>query len=186
MAYIFDPDVLHDIVKSSIGLPLDQSFDAITAGLAERYPGHIDTGERKWILNNAGGAMGQITLLHASLSEYILLFGTPIGTEGHSGRYSTDVYDFMIEGEMWCYVEGELERGVYLPGDKAFLGKAKAKGYRAKPGTWMLEYSRGAVFTMLPFGLADTLTSTLDFKTFLRTFSRYGTMVTKELVSGKV
>ena len=31
--------------------------------------------------------MGAYCLLYSSLSEYVLLFGTPIGSGGHSGRY---------------------------------------------------------------------------------------------------
>ena len=186
MGHIFQPDELHSIVRDHLGGPLEASFDGITADLAERYPGHIDTGPRNWIFNNAGGAMGQIALLHASLTEYILLFGTPIGTTGHSGRYATDVHDFMITGKMWCYVEGETEGRAYDPGDAAYLGKSKAKGYRAAENTWMLEYSRGPVWTMLPFGLADTFWSTLDWRAAARTVGSYGKHVVGQLRSGKI
>ena len=184
--YRFEPHLLHDIVKASIHLPLEKAFDEITFDLDEAYPGLINTGERKWMFNNAGGAMGQMTLLHCSLSEYILIFGTPIGTEGHSGRYATDVYDYTIAGEMWTYLEGDTERTVYEPGSMAYLGKAQAKGYRVKDHAWMLEYGRGPVFSMLPFGLADTVFSTLDLRSFLRTMGGYTTGVVKSLVAGKI
>jgi len=55
----------------------------------------------------ARSAMGQMSLLYGSLSEYVIVFGTPIGTEGHSGRYRSEVWDCMIAGETWCYQEGE-------------------------------------------------------------------------------
>lgn len=186
MAYIFDPQTLHNIVKANLDQPLESAFDGITADLAARYPKHISTGPRDWMFNNAGGAMGQICLLHASLTEYILLFGTPIGTEGHSGRYRTEVHDFMIAGEMWCYIEGETERSVYRPGDWAYLGSDQAKGYVAKDAAWMLEYSRGPIPSMLPFGLADTMLSTLDYRTFGRTMATYGKLVVRQLMAGKV
>jgi hypothetical protein len=184
MASRFDPEVLHTIVKAAAGLPLEQALDQITRDLAERYPGRIDTGKRSWIFNNAGGAMGQMALISASLDEYLLFFGTPIGTEGHSGRYVTDVFDYVIAGEMACYVEGDLEATLYRPGDMAYLGRAQAKGYRVKDSLWMLEYSRGPVYRMLPFGLADTLFSTLDFRTLGRTLGTYGRMVAKSLLPG--
>lgn len=38
-------------------------------------------------LIRGGGWMGSVRLLHASLHEYILLFGTAVPTTGHSGRY---------------------------------------------------------------------------------------------------
>jgi C-8 sterol isomerase len=186
MAYVFDPERLHQVTKNAAGMPVEQAFDQITRELAQTYPGHIRTGPRSWVFNNAGGAMGQIAILHASLSEYILIFGTPIGTEGHSGRYATEVWDFVIDGEMWCYLEGQSERVVYEPGDAAYLGRSQVKGYRVPDHVWMLEYARGPVATMLPFALADTLTSTLDTRTLGRTLWQYTKQVTTQLARGKL
>ena len=39
---------------------------------------------------------------------------------------------------------------------------------------------------MLPFGVADTLTSTLDLRTLARTFRLYGRAVMRELLQGKI
>ncbi|MCB9730712.1 MAG: hypothetical protein H6746_19735 [Deltaproteobacteria bacterium] len=186
MGIIFDPDVLGQVVREHLGPDLDPMFDGITQGLAQRYPGHIHTGPRRWIFNNAGGAMGQMALLHCSLTEYVLLFGSPIGTEGHSGRYATDVYDWTLAGKMWTYVEGDLQRQEYLPGSLAFLGRNQAKGYRAVDALWVLEYSRGPIPSMLPFGLADSLLSTLDLRAVGRTVWSYARMVTAELAKGKL
>jgi hypothetical protein len=170
---VFDPDVLVQVVNKHRDKPLRDAFDAMTADFAGRYPGQIDAGARKWILNNAGGAMGQLAILHASLTEYLLFFGTPIGTEGHSGRYPVDIWDIMIAGEMWCYVEGDLERTTYVPGEMSHLGPGQAKGYRAAPGSWMLEYGRGPIPVVLPFGLADSLFSTLDARSIGATVMGY-------------
>lgn len=52
-----------------------------------RYPGHILPDEDlRWVFVNAGGWMGSMCLLHASLTEYVLLFGTAVDTGGHSGE----------------------------------------------------------------------------------------------------
>jgi ERG2 and Sigma1 receptor like protein len=186
MAYVFDPDVLHDIARLAIEQrPRAAVLASVEEQLAARYPRHIERGG-PWIFNNAGGAMGQLKLLHCSLSEYILIFGTPIGTEGHSGRYGTQVYDFMLDGEMWCYHAGELEKTVFQPGDLAYLGPDKAKGYACPNGVFMLEYARGVIPSMLPFGLADTLFSTRDGVTMRNTLWQYGKLVVRELMQGKV
>lgn len=56
----------------------------------------------QWIFMNAGGWMGSMCLLHASLTEYILFFGTAVETSGHSGKnkfkgiYIHDVYSVQI------------------------------------------------------------------------------------------
>jgi hypothetical protein len=112
MRAIFDSENLHAIAKGAVGLDTrDAAFAQIIARLKCDYPGHIHD-DIPWVFNNAGGAMGQMKLLHCSLSEYLILFGTPIGTEGHSGRYASEVWDFIIDGEVWCYEEGEFERSV--------------------------------------------------------------------------
>lgn len=52
-----------------------------------RYPGHILPDEDlQWVFVNAGGWMGSMCLVHASLTEYLLLFGTAVDTGGHSGE----------------------------------------------------------------------------------------------------
>src|SRR5579885_2059597 len=98
MAWIFEPQVLHEVVRGALGQPLPAMIEQIATGLEQRYPGHI-VPKREWVFNNAGGAMGHFLLLHSSLTEYLIVFGTPIGTEGHTGRFLAEDHFFILEGE---------------------------------------------------------------------------------------
>jgi hypothetical protein len=185
MAHVFDPDQLRAIARNAVGLPHEQMLTVVIEGLRTAYPGHIAARPR-WVLNRAGGAMGVMMLLHGSLSEYVMLFGTPIGTEGFSGRYRLDIHDFVLAGEMWTFAEDDVaERGVLKAGDVAHLAPGRGKGYRIPESAWMLEYGRGPVLTMLPFGLSESLVS-LDFITIARTLRAYAPLALRELVHGKV
>ncbi len=102
MAFIFDPTVLHEVARSALGRPLPQMIEHIAGELSHRYPGHI-VPRREWVFNNAGGAMGQMMVLHASLTEYLIIFGSSIGTEGHSGRFMAASSPFaLITIEPWA------------------------------------------------------------------------------------
>jgi C-8 sterol isomerase len=186
MAYVFDPTVLHECAREGVNLPIESAFDAITTALRAAYPEHVPARSRDWIFNNAGGAMGQMTLLHGSITEYLIFFGTPVGTEGHSGRYRTEVWDFVFDGEMWTYIEGETTRTVYGPGSGAYLGSNIVKGYRVPDHAWMLEYARGPIATMLPFGFADAALSVLDLAPIRRTMWSYGKLAVQGLLRGKI
>lgn len=186
MAHLFDPHELHDVSRRALDRGSTPAIiDAVIDELAERHPDHIRR-DIPWLFNNAGGAMGQMKLLHCSLTEYILVFGTPIGTEGHSGRYLAEVHDFMLSGEMWCYTPGDVDRVTFRPGDAAYLGSGAVKGYRIPDQAFMLEYARGPIPTMLPFGLADSLFSTLDRTMIARTIWHYARLATGNLLRGKI
>jgi C-8 sterol isomerase len=186
MGYLFDPDTLLEVARTAAGKPFEQMSRDLTAALVERYPGHIDPSPR-WMFNLAGGATGAMGLLHASLTEYLIIFGTPIGTEAYSGRYLLDIYDIVMTGEMWTYNENRFgERVVTKVGERAFLKKGQTKGYRALEGTWMLEYGRGLVPTALPMGLGDAVFSGQDPVTIFKTLHGYGRLVVKELLKGKL
>jgi hypothetical protein len=178
-SYVFDPHVIHEISSKHLGQPLEQMFANIIAELSERYPGAIDD-SHPWIFNNAGGVMLQMKLLHASLKEYVMIWGTPIGSEGHTGRHLVEFYDTVLDGEAWYYQEGQFTRTVYTPGDHVFLGKGQSAGMHYPDHVWMIEYARGPLPSLLPFGLADALLSTLDFKTALQTLMIYFSLVMRQ------
>lgn len=185
MGYIFDVEVLHRVAREKLGQPMDQMIKAIAADLNEIYPGHIAL-DPPWVLNNAGGAMGAFALLHASITEYLIVFGTPIGTEGHSGRHLATDYFMMLEGEQWSFSPGSTEREVYKPGDVHVLPAGAAQAYRIPESGWALEYARGFIPSMMPFGLMDVLSSTLDFPSFGKTLGIYTKAVVRELLKGKI
>ncbi len=186
MGYIFDPQVLHEIAKKGVGLPHKEMVRVVSDELAKAYPGHIETRE-DWIFNMAAGAIGVMTVLHASLSEYVIIFGSPVGTDGFSGRYRIEIFDFMMAGDMWTYTDDNIgTRVITRPGEMAHLATERVKGFKLPEGAWMLEYGRGPVPTALPLALADALLSAMDLYTVGKTLWVYGKMVTRELMQGKI
>ena len=76
--------------------------------------------------------------------------------------------------------------GLVRPGFRARLDARRTKGYRAMGDTWMLEYARGWIPTMLPTGSWDNLFSNLDLRALFRLYGRYGVLCARELARGKV
>ncbi len=183
MSYLFDPDILYETSKKAIGLPYEEMFETVRTELEQKYPGRIND-KIQWLFNNAGGCMYSVAVLHASLTEYLLIFGSPIGTKGHTGRHFTEIYDFVMDGELWYFKEDRpFERIVHQPGDRYYLGKLQSEGLCIPERAWVLEYARGFIPSMLPFGLADSVVSTLDLKTVARTFGIYGKLLLKNLLT---
>jgi C-8 sterol isomerase len=184
MGYVFQPEALHGIVRAQLQRNVRDPLESVLEALVTRYPRQIDR-DAEWLFNNAGGAMGHMRVLHASMSEYLIFFGTPIGTEGHSGRFLADDWFFVLEGEQWAYRADTRTREVYRPGDVNHLRSGMAKGYRMPDRCYGLEYARGVIPLMLPFGVADTFSSTVDYPTLARTVKVYARGVMKSLLAAK-
>ena len=106
-----------------------------------------------------------------------MIWGTPIGSEGHSGRHRVSFWDTVIDGEMWYFSEGQFEKRVYTPGDRVLVAKGQASGMNFTNGVWAVEYARGSIGLSMPFGLADEILSTLDFSTALQTVALYTSLI---------
>jgi C-8 sterol isomerase len=187
--YIFETDHLHDLAKRGIaahGNDTRSVVKYIVDELAER-PGVKDyiNIEEEWVFNNAGGAMGAMYIIHASITEYLIIFGTAVGTEGHTGRHTADDYFHILSGTQLAYVPGEYEAEVYPQGSVHHLRRGEAKQYMMPGKCFALEYARGWIPPMLFFGFGDGLSSTLDFPTLWRTSFVTGREMIKNLLLAK-
>ncbi|KAI0316213.1 C-8 sterol isomerase [Amylostereum chailletii] len=190
--YVFDPPFLHELAQSAIAASPGNTagmIDHIVANLTETYPSSViklNPDNSEWVFNNAGGAMGAMYIIHASITEYLIIFGTPLGTEGHSGIHTADDYFHILEGEQWAFQPGSLVKEVYRPGDVHLMRRGVSKQYKMHEGCFALEYARGWIPLMLPFGMADGLTSTLDFPTLWKTSRVTAREIFRNLLIGKI
>jgi hypothetical protein len=186
MSYRIDPDVLGTVAKQVVGLPL-QSGELITRAieaLADEYPDLIDATPGRWVGSKAGGILGKVRFLYFSPREYIVIFGSPTGTQGFSGRYKhVDVHKFLIAGQIdWYDVESDdLSGHTLTPGEHAHMARGQARGMTIHPGSWHIEYGRGAVATTLPFAMVDTLLVSLELESVRRSAVEFGKLVRKRL-----
>ncbi|CAK1360312.1 C-8 sterol isomerase [Cercospora beticola] len=173
--YIFNPPQLHAIAQQAISEHGNNTEGIVTSIISqlsaiESVKSHINL-EQEWIFNNAGGAMGAMYIIHASITEYLIIFGTSIGTEGHTGRHTADDYFHILTGTQLAYDPSNkpFEAEVYPPGSVHHLRRGEVKQYKMDSSCFALEYARGWIPPMLGFGYADTFSSTLDFPTLWRT-----------------
>ena len=172
----FDPDIVHQCALEALGKPKPEMFDAFAKALDKHYPHTLDFSQ-PWIYSIAGGAMIQMKLYYASTSEYIMIWGTPIGSEGHSGRHFTGFWDTVIDGETWYYGEGQFEKTVYKPGDRIYVGPGQARAMNFTNGVWAVEYARGFIPASMPFGVAEEIFVCWDFLTAFQTGSLYTDLI---------
>lgn len=66
------------------------------------------------------------------------------------------------------------------------LPRGHIQQYKIPEHAWALEYTRGWVPLMLPFGFFDTFFSTVDYITLYHTIRLYVTAIISELLKGKI
>jgi hypothetical protein len=185
MAYKIDPDVLLKVARQVVGTPLEggELIIRATQMLADEYPDLIDAAPGNWVGSKAGGILGKVRFLYFSPREYIVIFGSPTGTQGFSGRYKhVQIHKFLIAGRIDSYdleSEDTFPLPPLLPGEHTCLEKGHARGLTIHPGSWHIEYGRGAVVTTLPFAMVDTLLVSLELESVRRSTVEFAKLVGK-------
>lgn len=76
--YVFDTQHLHDLSKRAIANHGNDTRAVVAQIVGELSQGpaapYVNLNE-EWVFNNAGGAMGAMYIIHASITEYLIIFG---------------------------------------------------------------------------------------------------------------
>jgi len=176
--YTFDPEVLQSIAYGCVDRGVDsikEAKECMLTQLRHHYNPSL-IGKDYWnppIFNQAGGSRTSIHILHASLTEYVLFWHSAIETKGFSGRHFAEFYDWVVFGKMDQWNEFELDYKSFGPRELVFHPKGHATFFRLHDGLFTLEYSRGIIPSLLPFGLVELLVCNLDFITVVYMMQQY-------------
>ncbi|SEH71243.1 ERG2 and Sigma1 receptor like protein [Mycolicibacterium rutilum] len=190
MGYRFDSDVLHEVARQVVGWPLETG-ELVTCAvelLAEAYPDSIAPTAGRWVGSKAGGILGKVRFLYFSPREYLVIFGSPTGTQGFSGRYKrVQIHKFLMAGQIDSYdlESDDLTATTLRPGEHTCLEKGQARGLTIHPGSWHLEYGRGAVATTLPFAMVDTLLVSLEFESVRRSGVEFARLIRRQVAGSR-
>ncbi len=152
---MIDPDRVYQIVLSVIeqsppNESRDAYFERLKNSLKEAFP-FIDITVKRYT-NTYHGVTGDIYILYASFSEYMILFGTEHEQtlKGFSGNYfRTEFRTIVVEGEQITNENGH--ETIYKVGDRSYLAPSHDKIYELrsatregrKQGGWIIECARG-------------------------------------------
>ncbi len=75
--YIFSPPALHELAQRAISVHGNNTRGIVSYIVEDLYVklGSSINLDEEWIFNNAGGAMGAMYIVHASITEYLIVFG---------------------------------------------------------------------------------------------------------------
>jgi sigma non-opioid intracellular receptor len=189
MPYRIDPGGACRPRQEVAGPPSDELILRATTLLADEYPDLIDPGPGRWVGSKAGGILGKVRFLYFSPREYLVIFGSPTGTQGFSGRYKhVEIHKFLIAGQIDSYdlESDDTAAMTLLPGEHTCLEKGYARGLTIHPGSWHIEYGRGAVVTTLPFALVDTLLVSLELESVRRSTVEFAKLVRRSFTAPRV
>jgi len=174
-SYAFDPLELRDVALRHVGKPVPEIVAGLERDLKAEYGDRIHL-DMPWVMSPAGFAMYQVKMIFARANEYIGMMGVPIASTGHTGRHPVTYYDTILSGSSRKIAAGELEPRTISAGDFLVTRPWESFAFSVPDHVFFLEYCRGPLPILMPFGLTNYLFGTLDFKSAFQIVKSHATL----------
>lgn len=108
-SYVFSPKEIRRIGEQYGGQHPNQCASKIVAELNRKYIPHIlpDT-HRQWLTVSTSGLKGKMMFLHASITEYLAIIGSPLKGGGHAGIHWLNQTCHVLTGGVQRWKSGAL------------------------------------------------------------------------------
>ena len=100
------------------------------------------------------------------------------------GRYYLNITDTLVSGTMKQWPEGGLAVREYKVGDTVVHEPGEVAGVQWTGGTVMVEHANGFIPYALPFALADSIFSAVEFYNVFKILKVYAFALFNELMLG--
>lgn len=165
--FVFDPLELRDLALRHVGKPVPDIAADLEQDLADKY-GDLISRDAPWVITPAGFLMYQVKMVFAKPNEYLGLMGIPVESTGHTGRHPVTYYDTMLSGGSRNFHAGEHDPQIVSAGDFLVTRPGEAFAAQVTDHIFFLEYCRGPLVTLMPFGFSNYFFATLDFQSVYR------------------
>ncbi|XP_046844245.1 sigma non-opioid intracellular receptor 1-like isoform X2 [Xenia sp. Carnegie-2017] len=162
-SYIFEEKSIVKLVQRYGGDNLQASIARITDELERGYPNLVLPKERlQWVMLKFSGMTISLTVLYASLTEYVVIAGSALDTDGYLGRHWSNMTHIVLSGSIKYWREGTSEAKVYHKGESFTTRYWNTGGMQLKANTWMIEYGRGFLPLSIPSTIFDGIFTSFD------------------------
>ncbi|XP_002132149.2 sigma non-opioid intracellular receptor 1-like [Ciona intestinalis] len=160
-SYVFKVNTVKEIAQKESGY--SYSHYSIRQAFRKRYPDYVlQEQDFPFLPSHTGGLDGSVSVLYASLHEFLVLYNAEIETTGSTGRHYMNISVSVLKGTISISQDGITPQVSYSKGENHVLRMGTTSTVKLSGGTTLLVYGRGIMPLTAGYWVSDSIFSHND------------------------